>query len=282
MVSHVVSEYFGLGIVVYPGIYAMIGAASVLGGVCRVTISLVVIMFELTGGLQLIMPFMLAVLVSKWVGDCFTGGIYDCCIVLRGYPFLHEPEDVTFTKRVCDIMDTELECLFAQPTSVGDLIKDLQNSEFHGFPLVSSANDRTLLGYIHSDKLLQHLQNEVNLSSSVCESTQVVFAKYLPHIQTDHMIDLSSPCLGLIDDGAIHVVPETPLTQVHNIFRQLGVNLVLVSRFGKLVGILTKKSFLHHLHEGHIGDIKHDPVLHHTSSNLAAKSITALEEPLLV
>lgn len=36
-----------------PGIYAMVGAASVLGGVCRVTISLVVIMFELTGGLYL-------------------------------------------------------------------------------------------------------------------------------------------------------------------------------------------------------------------------------------
>lgn len=38
---------------VYPGIYAMVGAASVLGGACRVTISLVVIMFELTGGLYL-------------------------------------------------------------------------------------------------------------------------------------------------------------------------------------------------------------------------------------
>ena len=38
---------------IHPGIYAMVGAASVLGGVCRVTISLVVIMFELTGGLYL-------------------------------------------------------------------------------------------------------------------------------------------------------------------------------------------------------------------------------------
>mmetsp|Transcript_16546 Transcript_16546/g.26249 ORF Transcript_16546/g.26249 Transcript_16546/m.26249 type:complete len:792 (-) Transcript_16546:83-2458(-) len=282
MVSHFVSEYFGLGIVVYPGIYAMIGAASVLGGVCRVTISLVVIMFELTGGLQLIMPFMLAVLVSKWVGDCFTGGIYDCCIVLRGYPFLHEPEDVTFTKRVCDIMDTDLECLFAQPTPVCDLIKTLKSSQYHGFPLLSSTDDRTLLGYIHTAKLLQHLQNELIFSSSLGESSQVVFAKYLPHIQTGHMIDLSNPCLGLIDDGAIHVVPETPLTQVHNIFRQLGVHVVLVSRFGKLVGIITKKAFLHHLHEGHIGDIKHDPILHGTCSDSACKHAVSLEEPLLV
>merc|ERR1719221_1792255 len=111
MISHAVSAYFGLAITVHPGIYAMVGAAAVLGGVCRVTISLVVIMFELTGGLQLVMPFMLAVLTAKWVGDCFTGGIYDCCIKLRGYPFLHEPDEVTFRSRACDIMDAELDCL---------------------------------------------------------------------------------------------------------------------------------------------------------------------------
>merc|ERR1719387_3324765 len=90
---------------VKPGMYSMLGAAGVLGGVCRVTISLVVIMFELTGGLQYIVPFMFAVLVSKWVGDTLTGGIYDCYISIRGYPFLHEPADVTFSTRACDIMD---------------------------------------------------------------------------------------------------------------------------------------------------------------------------------
>ena len=50
-------------------------------------VSLVVIMFELTGGLVYIVPLMVAVMVSKWVGDAFSKeGMYPllstlCCIV---------------------------------------------------------------------------------------------------------------------------------------------------------------------------------------------------------
>ena len=62
---------------VTPGLYAMIGAAAALGGVTRMTVSLVVIMFELTGGLTYIVPIMVAVMISKWVGDAIVAdGMY--------------------------------------------------------------------------------------------------------------------------------------------------------------------------------------------------------------
>ena len=55
----------------------MIGAAAALGGVTRMTVSLIVIMFELTGGLTYIVPIMVAVMISKWIGDAIVkDGMY--------------------------------------------------------------------------------------------------------------------------------------------------------------------------------------------------------------
>ncbi|XP_014672883.1 PREDICTED: H(+)/Cl(-) exchange transporter 3-like [Priapulus caudatus] len=88
-----------------PGIYAMVGAAAMLGGVTRMTVSLVVIMFELTGGIQYIVPIMAAVMTSKWVGDAvLKEGIYDAHIYLNGYPFLDSKLEFTHTTIAADVM----------------------------------------------------------------------------------------------------------------------------------------------------------------------------------
>ncbi|KXN86575.1 H(+)/Cl(-) exchange transporter 3 [Leucoagaricus sp. SymC.cos] len=72
-----------------PGFYAVIGAAGMLGGVTRMTISLVVILFELTGALSHVLPIMIAVMTAKWVGDAHgTDGIYAAWIAMRRYPWL--------------------------------------------------------------------------------------------------------------------------------------------------------------------------------------------------
>ena len=66
---------------VIPGLYAMVGAAAALSGVTRTTVSLAVIMFELTDTLTYAVPVMLAVLVAKTVADALEPkGIYDLVI----------------------------------------------------------------------------------------------------------------------------------------------------------------------------------------------------------
>lgn len=49
-----------------PGIYAMVGAAACLSGITRMTVSLVVIVFEITGSVNFIVPLMCAVMTGKY------------------------------------------------------------------------------------------------------------------------------------------------------------------------------------------------------------------------
>ncbi|KAK8250876.1 chloride channel [Phyllosticta capitalensis] len=72
-----------------PGIFAMVGAAAFLAGVSRMTISLCVIMFELTGELEYTVPHMIAILVAKWTADAISAdGVYDLAQTVLGHPFL--------------------------------------------------------------------------------------------------------------------------------------------------------------------------------------------------
>lgn len=258
-----------------PGIYSMLGAAAVLGGVCRVTISLVVIMFELTGGLQMIVPFMLSVLTAKQVGDAFTGGIYDCCIKLRGYPYLHEPDDVTFTSRACDIMDSDLDCITLEPTTMDELLASLQEAPFTGLPLVESEDTPKLIGFIFKKELIEWIENEKRDNAFVSGTSQVAFKKWHPDGRKVKGIDLSEH----VDLAIMRVVPETPLAQVHNIFRQLGVKTLLVTKFGVLEGMITKKLYLDLLAKGQIGHVSDDPAIHchHEKAHLEGKHPSAVQ-----
>jgi chloride channel 3/4/5 len=72
-----------------PGIFAMVGAGAFLAGVSRMTISLAVIMFELTGELEFIVPNMIGIMVAKWVADALEPeGVYDLAQTVLGHPFL--------------------------------------------------------------------------------------------------------------------------------------------------------------------------------------------------
>ena len=83
-----------------PGIFAMVGAAAFLAGVSRMTISLCVIMFELTGELDYIVPHMIAILVAKWVADALEKeGVYDLAQTVLGHPFLDPDHAMSLVQR---------------------------------------------------------------------------------------------------------------------------------------------------------------------------------------
>ena len=81
-------SYYFTSLHIDPGKYALIGAASTLAGLLRMTLSLTVILTEATGDISLGLPIMFSVLAAKLTGDLFNEGIFDMHISLSGIPLL--------------------------------------------------------------------------------------------------------------------------------------------------------------------------------------------------
>lgn len=57
------------GTCIQPGVYGLIAAGATMCGVTRLSVTLAVILFEITGSLDYVLPFSLTVLVAKWTAD---------------------------------------------------------------------------------------------------------------------------------------------------------------------------------------------------------------------
>ena len=119
------------------GTFALIGAAAGLGGMARMTISLVVILLEATGDIQYLVPLMLTVMLARWVGNCFNEGLYDIHIHLKNIPLLEEsdPEHGIVDISVGDVMTPHPIC-FPPLISVYEVFGLLQRNRHHAFPVV--------------------------------------------------------------------------------------------------------------------------------------------------
>ncbi|KAH9286646.1 H(+)/Cl(-) exchange transporter 3 [Echinococcus granulosus] len=236
-----------------PGLYALVGAASTLGGVTRMTISLVVVMLELTGGLTYILPLMVAAMVSKWTGDRLTNGsIYEEHIRLNKYPYLSSREELTHTSIAADVMQPKsqtspLLVVTQNSMTVGDIEYLLSSSTFKGFPVVVSEESQYLVGWITRRDLTRALEQEKLYNPDVATESMVYFT------DSNSAGDFGLPAnvanlSAIVDLSPITVTDQTPMETVLDFFRKLGLRQVLVTKNGRLLGIITKKDVLRQMH----------------------------------
>ncbi|GMS83658.1 hypothetical protein PENTCL1PPCAC_5833 [Pristionchus entomophagus] len=97
----------------YPGAYAVIGAAALSGAVTH-TVSVAVIVFEVTGQMLLLLPVMISVIVAVAVCSYLQPSIYDSVIRIKHLPYLpdirHTPS-IFHTITVDKIMVTPVKCI---------------------------------------------------------------------------------------------------------------------------------------------------------------------------
>ncbi|CAI5467697.1 unnamed protein product [Closterium sp. Yama58-4] len=123
------------------GTYALLGAASFLGGSMRMTVSLCVIMVEITNNLNLLPLIMLVLLVSKAVGDGLNAGFYDLHAQLRGIPIL-EAQSQRFMRMLSarDAASTKV-VYFARVEMVGRIAEVLRSTSHNGYPVLQDLPD---------------------------------------------------------------------------------------------------------------------------------------------
>jgi CBS domain-containing protein len=125
---------------VFPGTYALIGAASMLGGVTRMTVSLTVILLETTQDIQYLLPIMTVLIVSKWVGDAFNISLYDMHVEFKCIPFVEDLPPTGMEHLVAaDVMSTNV-VTFAEIEPAHEVYARLCSCKHNGFPVVSNAD----------------------------------------------------------------------------------------------------------------------------------------------
>ncbi|XP_076843491.1 H(+)/Cl(-) exchange transporter 5 [Brachyhypopomus gauderio] len=234
-----------------PGLYAMLGAAACLGGVTRMTVSLVVIMFELTGGLEYIVPLMAATMTSKWVADALgREGIYEAHIRLNGYPFLEPKEEFSQTTLASDVMrprrsDPPLSVITQDGMSVDEVEGLISDTSYSGFPVVVSLESHRLVGFVLRRDLVISIDNARRCQEGVVGASRVVFTEHAPAEPRDAPPPLN--LRAILDLSPLAVTDHTPMEITVDIFRKLGLRQCLVTQNGRLLGIITKKDILKHM-----------------------------------
>ncbi|EAQ87869.1 hypothetical protein CHGG_04488 [Chaetomium globosum CBS 148.51] len=249
-----------------PGTYAFLGAAAALSGIMHITVSVVVIMFELTGALTYILPTMIVVGVTKAVSElCGKGGIADRMIWFSGFPYLDHKEEHNFGVPVSQAMIADVVSIPSTGMTLKAVERLLTKDNYQGFPIVEDDTSRLLLGYIGRTELryaVDRAKRERTLSPlSKCTFSvpSAAATTTTPNPLFTTSPSTSAPAAPLdyatsasttidftpyIDPTPLTAHPRLPLETVMELFRKIGPRVILIEHRGRLTGLITVKDCL--------------------------------------
>jgi chloride channel 3/4/5 len=239
------------------GVFAMVGASAFLAGVTRMTISLCVVMFELTGELEAVVPHMVAILCAKWVADAISrDSIYDLTQSALGHPFLSPDEamwevaqaesEERAADRLIPPLRTMRELTVVVPADNKVARKLLQGKldmlKRRGLMdsgLVLVQGNDVIQGYIPQHEL------EFGLNELGASFPREADVRLLGSAISDDELDLSR----FVNRAPVCICASAPVEVVVALFTHLGVRYICLTEegTGALVGVVIRKRLMGYL-----------------------------------
>jgi chloride channel 7 len=251
------------------GTYALLGAAAFLGGATRMTVSLCVILLELTANLTLLPSIMAVLLIAKATGDLINSAVYDTHIGLKRIPLLGARPDASLHKLTATQLVAHqggAPVTLRRVERVSELVALLRAVPHNGFPVLR--DDGGVAGLVLRSTLVALLRARACLQASPATQPDAAAAaaREAKRVDTQRWGSTAPPSvasaaaalsaedmsswldLGPWLNAAPHTVqPDAPLSHVHDLFRSLGLRhlLVLARPPGAgVLGVVTRKDLL--------------------------------------
>jgi CIC family chloride channel protein len=195
-----------------PGAYALVGMGAVFAGVVRAPMTSVLMIFEMTQDYAVIVPLMIANLVSLFIASRLQHEpIYEGLAMQDG---IHLPSAETRRRygqrQVINVMQTASESLPAEIT-VREALERVRSSKFRTW-LVTDR--RGVIGVINLATLDQELAVGQDKEGADKKVGELVDAMVFPHVHPDQGLDLALERMGA---NQIEILPVVNRADVHKL-----------------------------------------------------------------
>uniref|UniRef100_W8BNB8 Chloride channel protein 2 n=1 Tax=Ceratitis capitata TaxID=7213 RepID=W8BNB8_CERCA len=148
---------------IIPGGYAVVGAAAFSGAVTH-TVSVAVIIFEMTGQITHVVPVMIAVLIANAIAALLQPSMYDSIILIKKLPYLPDllpSSSAMYSIYVEDFMVRDVKYIW-HGISYQKLKEVLKaNKTLRSLPLVDSHENMILLGSVQRYELIKMIEKHI-------------------------------------------------------------------------------------------------------------------------
>ena len=206
-----VFNYFGMNL--NPASIALLGMAGFLASVARTPITAVVMIFEMTGGYDCILPLMLTAAVADLTAEKFNHKPIYSKLAVNQYKNMHS--DISAAAVVEDVMSKEVR-VFKNNTDITEILNIMNSERHHAYPIVDDKG--RLAGIITKSDI------EDALIDSDMQKAEVN---------------------RIIDTNPVTVFPDESLYVAYYRLHENSTEwAVVINKAGKVLGIITRKDIL--------------------------------------